>query len=153
MALITRRNESARWIFGDDWEAAAGALGRLGTAIGRAENELLNLHRAYTQLAEAPIDPDDLGQAIVRCRLLSAQEQRVADLLVAGRRNLEIALAHHVSVNTVKTQVRSILRKLCIRSRWQVREAMKDTGGHAPAAPSRRTSGHGHRGPIATTQK
>src|ERR1700730_3367207 len=53
---------------------------------------------------------------------LSPQEQRVLRLLVAGRSNPEIAQELVVSVNTVKTQVQSIYRKLNVKSRWEARE-------------------------------
>jgi LuxR family transcriptional regulator, maltose regulon positive regulatory protein len=54
---------------------------------------------------------------------LSQQEQRVLRLLAAGRSNPEIAAALVVSINTVKTQVQSIYRKLNVNSRWEAREA------------------------------
>jgi LuxR family maltose regulon positive regulatory protein len=54
---------------------------------------------------------------------LSPQEQRVLRLLAAGRSNPEIAETLVVSVNTVKTQVQSIYRKLNVKSRWEAREA------------------------------
>ncbi|MGZ3675888.1 MAG: response regulator transcription factor, partial [Ktedonobacterales bacterium] len=49
--------------------------------------------------------------------LLSPQEQRVLRLLVAGRTNPEIAAELIVSVNTVKAHVKSLYRKLNVRSR------------------------------------
>jgi LuxR family maltose regulon positive regulatory protein len=48
---------------------------------------------------------------------LSAQEQRVLRLLAAGLSNPEIARELIVSVNTIKTQVQSIFRKLNVNSR------------------------------------
>jgi LuxR family maltose regulon positive regulatory protein len=54
---------------------------------------------------------------------LSSQELRVLRLLSAGRSNPEIAETLIVSINTVKTQVQSIYRKLNVRSRWEAREA------------------------------
>jgi len=56
---------------------------------------------------------------------LSPQEQRVLRLLVAGYSNPEIAETLVVSVNTVKTQVRSIYRKLSVKSRKEARETMR----------------------------
>lgn len=52
---------------------------------------------------------------------LSRQEQRVLRLLVAGRSNADIARELVVSTNTVKTQVKSIYRKLNINSREEAR--------------------------------
>ena len=48
---------------------------------------------------------------------LSAQERRVLRLLAAGRSNPEIAQELIVSINTVKTQVQSIYRKLNVNNR------------------------------------
>jgi LuxR family maltose regulon positive regulatory protein len=48
---------------------------------------------------------------------LSSQEQRILRLLVAGRSNPEIADALVVSVNTVKTHVQSLYRKLGVHNR------------------------------------
>jgi LuxR family maltose regulon positive regulatory protein len=48
---------------------------------------------------------------------LSPQELRVLRLLAAGRSNREIALEHIVSVNTIRTQVQSIYRKLGVNNR------------------------------------
>ncbi len=54
---------------------------------------------------------------------LSPQERRVLRLLAAGRSNPEIAQELIVSVNTVKTQLQSIYRKLNVKNRWEAREA------------------------------
>jgi LuxR family maltose regulon positive regulatory protein len=48
---------------------------------------------------------------------LSSQELRVLRLLVAGRSNREIALEQIVSINTIRTQVQSIYRKLGVNNR------------------------------------
>jgi LuxR family maltose regulon positive regulatory protein len=49
--------------------------------------------------------------------LLSAQERRVLALLADGCSNPQIAEELVVSVNTVKTQLKSIYRKLNVTSR------------------------------------
>jgi LuxR family transcriptional regulator, maltose regulon positive regulatory protein len=56
---------------------------------------------------------------------LSAQEQRVLRLLVAGYSNPEIAEALVVSINTVKTQVRSVYQKLNVKSRKEARAVVR----------------------------
>jgi LuxR family maltose regulon positive regulatory protein len=56
---------------------------------------------------------------------LSPQEQRVLRLLAAGLSNPEIAEELVVSVNTIKTQVQSIYRKLNVTSRKEVRAAAR----------------------------
>jgi LuxR family maltose regulon positive regulatory protein len=48
---------------------------------------------------------------------LSPQEQKVLRLLVAGNSNAEIARELVVSVNTIRTQVQSIYRKLNVNNR------------------------------------
>jgi LuxR family maltose regulon positive regulatory protein len=53
---------------------------------------------------------------------LSPQEQRVLRLLAAGLSNREIARELIVSANTIKTQVKSIYRKLNVNSRDEARE-------------------------------
>jgi LuxR family maltose regulon positive regulatory protein len=57
---------------------------------------------------------------------LSPQEQRVLRLLVAGLSNPEIARELVVSTNTIKTQVKSIYRKLDVTTREQAREAARE---------------------------
>lgn len=56
---------------------------------------------------------------------LSSQERRVLRLLVAGRTNPEIARELIVSINTVKTQVKSIYRKLDVSSRREASEVAR----------------------------
>jgi LuxR family maltose regulon positive regulatory protein len=56
---------------------------------------------------------------------LSPQEQRVLRLLVTGCSNSEIAEVLVVSINTVKTHVGSIYRKLNVKSRKEAREAVR----------------------------
>jgi DNA-binding NarL/FixJ family response regulator len=48
---------------------------------------------------------------------LSSQEQKVLRLLAAGNSNAEIARELVVSVNTIRTQVQSIYRKLNVNNR------------------------------------
>ncbi len=53
---------------------------------------------------------------------LSRQEQRVLQRLCAGQTNQEIAAELVVSVNTVRTQVRSIYQKLNVKNRVEASE-------------------------------
>jgi LuxR family maltose regulon positive regulatory protein len=57
---------------------------------------------------------------------LSRQEQRVLRLLVAELSYPEIARELVVSVNTVKTQVSSIYRKLNVHSRREARAMVQN---------------------------
>ncbi len=56
---------------------------------------------------------------------LSSQERRVLRLLVAGRSNREIAQELVVSVNTIRTQVQSIYRKLLVKNRVEASEVAR----------------------------
>jgi LuxR family maltose regulon positive regulatory protein len=56
---------------------------------------------------------------------LSAQEQRVLRLLAAGLSNGEIAQELVVSINTVKTHVKAVYRKLRVYSRREARAAAR----------------------------
>jgi LuxR family transcriptional regulator, maltose regulon positive regulatory protein len=61
--------------------------------------------------------PSALLDRTLPVETLSAQEQKVLRLLAAGRSNAEIARELVVSVNTVRTQVQSIYRKLNVNNR------------------------------------
>ena len=56
---------------------------------------------------------------------LSPQERRVLRFLVAGRSNREIAQELVVSVNTIRTQVQSIYRKLMVKNRVEASEVAR----------------------------
>jgi LuxR family maltose regulon positive regulatory protein len=56
---------------------------------------------------------------------LSPQERRVLRLLTVGLSNAEIARELVVSINTIKTQVQSIYRKLNVHSRQEARDAAR----------------------------
>lgn len=56
---------------------------------------------------------------------LSEQEQRVLRLLVVGRSNPEIASTLMISLNTVKTHVQSLYRKLDVHNRMEASETAR----------------------------
>jgi LuxR family maltose regulon positive regulatory protein len=62
----------------------------------------------------------------VQIEALSQQELRVLRLLVAGLSNADIARELVVSTNTIKTQVKSIYRKLNVNSREEARQATRE---------------------------
>jgi LuxR family maltose regulon positive regulatory protein len=65
------------------------------------------------------------SEAALSLAPLSPQEQRVFRLLGAGYSNPEIAEALVVSLNTVKTQVRSIYQKLNVQNRKEARALLR----------------------------
>jgi LuxR family maltose regulon positive regulatory protein len=82
-----------------------------------------SLLRSFSPEAVAPLAlPGSAGLI----EPLSRQELRVLRLLVAGLSNADIARELVVSPNTVKTQVRSIYRKLNVNSREDAREAARE---------------------------
>ena len=57
---------------------------------------------------------------------LSQQELRVLRFLIAGRSNTDIAQELFLSINTIKTHVRSIYRKLNVSSRQEARDVSRE---------------------------
>ncbi len=51
---------------------------------------------------------------------LTHSERLVAALAADGRTNAQVAAELHVTLHTVKSQMRSVLRKLEIDSHWQI---------------------------------
>jgi LuxR family transcriptional regulator, maltose regulon positive regulatory protein len=95
--------------------------------IGRYVHTLL-LTGAFSQpeqLALSASVPPGAAPRIDLFEPLSPQEQRVLRLLGAGYTNPEIAQALVVSINTVKTQVQSIYRKLNAKDRKEAREVAR----------------------------
>lgn len=57
---------------------------------------------------------------------LTRSERRVAILCASGNSNAEIAESLHLSINTVKSQLSGALRKLDLRSRWQLHDLLAE---------------------------
>jgi ATP/maltotriose-dependent transcriptional regulator MalT len=76
-------------------------------AVLQAEHPAHASHAAAVAHREAPLEP------------LSARERKVLRLLAAGLSNAEIAAELVVSINTVRTQARSIYRKLGVKNRHE----------------------------------
>lgn len=123
-ALILAQPEGFQRLFLDKGEALATLLRTLfldlreEPSVGYARGLLL----AFTNLkGEQQATPHEVSELLLEP--LTPQEQRVLGLLARGRTNPEIAAALVVSINTVKTQVQSIFRKLGVKSRWEASEA------------------------------
>ena len=56
---------------------------------------------------------------------LSERELEVANLAAQGFTNNEIAKTLFVSVNTVKTILKAVFKKLCIKSRQEIKDVTK----------------------------
>jgi DNA-binding CsgD family transcriptional regulator len=86
-------------------EAARATFLRLGTPI---------------QAGQASTELDSIGGRRRLENELTAVEQRIADLVAAGRTNREVAVATFTSVRTVESHLGRIYRKLGIRSRTEL---------------------------------
>jgi DNA-binding NarL/FixJ family response regulator len=96
------------------------SLARLYQNLAAAEREIQRLRGAYSNLRQA--SRETMRSCEVRPQLprLTFQERRVALLAASGKSNREIGTLLHVSLHTVKSQMKSILRKLELRSRTQI---------------------------------
>jgi DNA-binding CsgD family transcriptional regulator len=71
---------------------------------------------------------------------LTPTEERVADLVAAGRTNKEVAEALFMSVKTVDSNLTRIYRKLGVRSRTELAGSYQSARGTAlPVTPHLRT--------------
>ena len=125
-ALALAQAEGYRRLFLDEGEAMATLLRTV--LLDLREEPLVtyaqNLLRAFPQIRAGQVaSPPAASELLIEP--LSGQEQRVLRLLAAGRSNPEIAQELIVSVNTVKTQVQSIYRKLNVKSRMEAGEAAR----------------------------
>ena len=127
-ALALAQPEGYQRIFLDEGEPMATLL---RVILPEVREELLATYArglllafARSQSEQSTSHPSQISSALL-IEPLSPQEQRVLRLLAAGRSNPEIAQELVVSVNTVKTQVQSIYRKLNVKSRWEARDAAR----------------------------
>ena len=96
-------------------------LGRLRQNLAQLDGDLRQARADYRRLVE--LNRGRVGNRLPKAKaleVLTQQERRVATLAACGHSNLELAAQLHVSVHTVKSQMRSILRKLDLRSRWEL---------------------------------
>ena len=64
--------------------------------------------------------------------MLTATEQRVAELIARGTTNRDAAAALFVSVRTVETHAAAIYRKLGVRNRSELAHLLADTPPSRP---------------------
>ena len=127
-------------------DAVDEGLLRLQQRLGQMDRELRQARAEYRRLLEL----GELREGVAHRRLdgltvLSRQERRVALLMANGHSNAEVASRLNVTVHTVKTQVGSILRKLELRSRWELTHVLQSGaragGGGDASAPTPRLVG------------
>jgi LuxR family maltose regulon positive regulatory protein len=130
-ALALAQSQGFTRLFLDEGSALANVLLLLRQQAGGPVPYLDSLLAAFSSAEDRGSRTESFGrrlavlspQSSVYVEPLSPQEQRVLQLLAAGLSNPEIAQELIVSVNTVKTQVQSIYRKLNVTSRSQARQA------------------------------
>lgn len=118
------RTDLAGWILLLQPDDSAKAVDLLRSAEKYARQEELGplLSRVRWLLERLGEAPD--GELPGRLAELSAAERRVAQLVVVGKRNREIAAELGVSVKSVEWHVSHILRKLSITSRTELADAL-----------------------------
>jgi DNA-binding NarL/FixJ family response regulator len=105
-------------------------LGRLHQNLAQLDRDLRQARADYRRLVE--LNRGRLGNRLPKAtalEVLTQQERRVATLAACGHSNLELAAQLHVSVHTVKSQMCSILRKLDLRSRWELDRLLRAGDG------------------------
>jgi DNA-binding CsgD family transcriptional regulator len=95
--------------------------------VARLERGLRRIRLEVSQLA---VDSDEPGQAFPdgmaeRLRLLSPREWQVLERLRSGRRVVTIASELTISPNTVRNHLKSIYRKLGVRSQVELLERLR----------------------------
>jgi len=124
-ALVIGQEKGFRRIFLDEGSRMAALL---QAALSTLSNRTLSLFastllHSFTPLASSPLTVDNFTSQVER---LSPQELRVLRFLVAGLSNSDIAQELVVSTNTIKTQVKSIYRKLSVTSREEARQVARE---------------------------
>ncbi len=99
---------------------AFGASACLGRST-QSRDVLNAIHLASRGLQVIPRSPSEsAGHSFAGRQLLTPREAEVLPLLHEGSSNAQIALALHVSVETIRTHARNIYRKLGVSSRREL---------------------------------
>ena len=104
-------------------------LARLHRQLSIVDRDLRQTRADYRRLLELNRGRVNNPRQQVGVERLTQQERRVATLAAQGRSNLEVADQLHVSVHTVKSQMGGILRKLDLRSRWELEHVLRTERG------------------------
>jgi LuxR family maltose regulon positive regulatory protein len=127
--LRTTQSENYLRLYLDEGEELADLLRGLLPQIREKTllaytRRILNAFDRETSTSDTKTHPD----AALLLEPLSVQEQKVLRLLAAGNSNAEIARELVVSVNTIRTQVQSIYRKLNVNNRVEASAVAKQLG-------------------------
>jgi LuxR family maltose regulon positive regulatory protein len=125
-ALALAQPEGYRRLFLDEGEPLAAII--MNSLPDIQEEHLANFARGlvYAQAQRARREKSPSSGSIPFIEPLSEQEQRVLHLICEGLTNPEIARELVISLNTVKTHVKSIYRKLNLSNRREARQAARD---------------------------
>lgn len=119
---------NARWL--PSLDALEAGLARLHQQLAVVDRELRQTRADYRRLLELTRGREHHnGHLVGALEQLTQQERRVATLAAQGRTNLDVAAQLHVTVHTVKSQMASILRKLDLRSRWELEHLLRTERG------------------------
>ena len=138
---LVRRTVVYTWVFEPQLIEAAfakGASGYLSKTLPAAElvDALERIHRGERVVSEQPrrvnvATPD-------RIEPLSGRETEILALIVQGRSNQEIAALTHLSINSIKTYIRSGYQKIGVTSRARAVRWGFEHGLVPPKGDSRR---------------
>jgi DNA-binding NarL/FixJ family response regulator len=123
-----------------------GAAGYLSEALGGAE--IAGAVQAIAR-GEIVVSPDPRAGALVagdwpgRQEGLSAREAEVLTMIAAGFDNQEIAELSYLSINTIKTYIRTGYRKIDVRNRAQAVQWAFENGFAARPGTTASTDDHG----------
>jgi LuxR family maltose regulon positive regulatory protein len=123
MALTQAYSENYLRLFLDEGEATAVLLQAILPSV-HGKGLIGYIRRILFAFTEGG-GSSNTARSVAPVEPLSVQEHRVLRLLAAGRTNPEIATELVVSVNTVKTQVQSIYRKLNVSNRIEASEVAR----------------------------
>ena len=126
--------------------ARFGVVGFLDKRLTAEElaDALERIHQGETGVASSNYPPSediDLGDWPGRGRGLSAREAEVVALITQGLGNEDIADRMYMSINTVKTYIRTAYRKMGVNSRARAILWGSTTGSGRTPSPLRRPSG------------
>jgi DNA-binding NarL/FixJ family response regulator len=137
-ALGYRLDAARAWLWHGRALQRAGRRAAAADAFAEARDRFLAMHaQSWAEQAAADLERVAPGRTT---GALTEDEARIAELVIDGRRNREIASSLFVSVATVEAHLTRIYRKLGVRSRSELSRRLLE---------SRRS---GDRGPVPSTQ-